>query len=152
MTAPQNHIPEIASQALAPAITSQTPLRVRYVETDAMGVVHHSHYVNWFEVARIQLLDDIHCPYASINAMGLHCPVLEVNIQYKKPAFFDDRIIIEAAILEPPKARYQVHYKVLRNNDLLATGTISHGFINHLHRPVRPPAIFTDAVERFFGR
>lgn len=121
-------------------IRSETKIRVRYAETDMMGIVYHSRYLPWLECARIQLLDDLGCPYREMEELGVRLPVVEVNCRYRQPARFDDRVIVEAEIREEPRARVKIHYRVKREDGpLLCEATTLHGFMDLQNRPCRPP-------------
>lgn len=114
-------------------------IRVRYAETDRMGVVYHSNYLVWFETARIQMLDQIGMPYSEIEARGLYLPVLTVSAEYKSPARFDDNLEIHLFLKKKPRARMHFNYEVLRGDELLAIGDSSHGFMDRSCKGQRPP-------------
>tara|TARA_R100000027_G_scaffold67699_1_gene67922 strand:+ start:3193 stop:3603 length:411 start_codon:yes stop_codon:yes gene_type:complete len=121
-------------------VRSKTSIRVRYAETDMMGIVYHSRYLPWLECARIQLLDDLGCPYREMEEMGVRLPVVEVNCRYRQPARFDDRIVVVAEVREMPRARIQIFYQVKKESgELLCEATTLHGFMNLENRPCRPP-------------
>ncbi|MFP4156254.1 MAG: acyl-CoA thioesterase [Opitutales bacterium] len=121
--------------------------RVRYAETDRMDVVHHSNYLIWFEAARIQMLDEIDLPYKQMEADGFLIPVLSAQLDYKQPAFFDDRLEIHLTMPKLPRARFFFDYTVRRGDQLLATGQTTHGFMNSGGRGMRPPAPFLERIE-----
>src|SRR5690606_26804974 len=91
-------------------ISSTTEIRVRYAETDRMGVAYHGNYMAWFEVARVNMLDELGCPYLQMEADGFRLPVLEVSVRYRRPLTFDDRVTIEAVIGEKPSLRIKIDY------------------------------------------
>lgn len=121
-------------------------IRVRYAETDRMNVVYHSNYLVWFETARILMLDEIDIPYREIEARGQFIPVLSANIEYKRPAFFDDRLEVHLFMREKPRARFQMHYEVRRDNTLLTNGSTTHGFMDKTGKGLRPPEDFLQKV------
>ena len=86
-------------------ITATTSIRVRFAETDAMGVVYHANYLPWCEVARLELIESIGLNYRNINEQGYHLPVLEEYLHYKFPAKYDDIVEIKATIKERPCCR-----------------------------------------------
>jgi len=130
---------------------SETTVRVRYAETDMMGIVYHSRYLPWLECSRIQLLDDLGCPYREMEELGVRLPVVEVHCRYRQPARFDDRVRIEAEIREMPRARVNIFYKVVREDgDLLCEASTLHGFMDLDGRPCRPPQKLRDAFEEVF--
>ena len=121
-------------------------IRVRYAETDRMGVVYHSNYLVWFETGRILMLDEIGIPYRDLEARGLFLPVLAVSVEYKRPAYFDDHLEVHLFMREKPRARLQLHYEVRRENAVLATGTTSHGFMDRAGKGLRPPEDFLNKI------
>lgn len=133
-------------------IRSEAQIRVRYAETDMMGIVYHGSYLPWLECARIQLLDDLGCPYREMERLGVRLPVVEVRMEYREPARFDDRVTVVAEIRELPRARVRIHYRLTRGDGaLLGEGSTLHGFLNFQNRPCRPPEKLREAMERRFA-
>src|SRR5699024_1977686 len=99
-------------------------VRVRYNETDQMGVVHHGNYAHYFELALIEWLENFGISYKSMEDDGIQLPVYELHIKYRKPAFFDDHLTIETSLREKPTARITFDY-VIKNQarEILTTGT-----------------------------
>ncbi len=128
-------------------LSSSTKIRVRYEETDQMGVVYHAKYFNWFEVARIQLLDEIGIPYKELEKEGYFLPVLSCSAIFKHPAHFDDRLIIMLEISLASLLRLKVAYEVWRKDLMIATGTTEHAFISKDGKVIRPPASFVTLLE-----
>ncbi|MFL2911873.1 MAG: acyl-CoA thioesterase [Opitutales bacterium] len=128
-------------------LSSSTKIRVRYEETDQMGVVYHAKYFNWFEVARIQLLDEIGIPYKELEKEGYFLPVLSCSAIFKHPAHFDDRLIIKLEISLASLLRLKVAYEVWRKDLMIATGTTEHAFISKDGKVIRPPASFVTLLE-----
>jgi acyl-CoA thioester hydrolase len=126
-------------------IQSRVQVTVRYAETDMMGIVYHANYLPWFEVGRTTLLKEIGVPYRKLEEEGFRLPVLEVSAKYLRPAVYDDTIEILTTLRERPLLRIYLEYEVRRGDELLATGTTVHAFVDRDGRPVRPPAW---AVER----
>jgi acyl-CoA thioester hydrolase len=121
-------------------IRSQVQVTVRYAETDMMGVVYHGNYLPWFEIGRTTLLKEIGMPYRQLEAEGYRLPVLEVTAKYLRPATYDDTVTVRTLLREKPLLRIRLEYEVLRGDELIATGTSVHAFIDRGGRPVRPPA------------
>ncbi|OUU61077.1 MAG: hypothetical protein CBC20_00905 [Verrucomicrobia bacterium TMED60] len=128
-------------------LSSSTKIRVRYEETDQMGVVYHAKYFNWFEVARVQLLDEIGIPYKELEKEGYFLPVLSCSAIFKHPAHFDDRLIIMLEISLASLLRLKVAYEVWRKDLMIATGTTEHAFISKDGKVIRPPASFVSLLE-----
>lgn len=121
-------------------------LRVRYAETDQMKFAHHSVYVVWFELARIELMRKLGLNYAQMEKDGYLLPVLEIGIQYYKPAYFDDELEITAQFTEFKKARFRINYKVKKDDILLSEGFSVHAFMNAQGKPIRPPEFFKKKI------
>lgn len=135
-------------------ITARCPIRVRYAETDAMGVAYHGNYFTWFEAARVHLLDEVGLPYREIESRGLMLPVLEAHAEFRKPARFDDRLEVEVTITEKPGVRLRIDYRVRRpgdGEDVLCEGYTRHAFMDRSGRAARPDRQFLDLMKRHFG-
>lgn len=129
-------------------ITCENSVRVRYSETDKMGIVHHSQYLNWLECARIELLDQIEMPYKQLEASGCFMPVLSLQIQYRRPAKFDDRITTRVSLSAVPSARIKIDYEILSVEELLATATSCHAFTCTKGHAIRPPKELLAAIRK----
>jgi acyl-CoA thioester hydrolase len=122
-------------------LESASLLRVRYVETDQMGVVHHASYLAWLEVARTDYLRERGVSYRELEAMGFRLPVLGVEVRYLKPALYDDEIRITARLVSAGGVRFTFEYDVARaaDGELLAKGRTEHAATDHGGRPRRFP-------------
>lgn len=114
----------------------RTQLRVRYSETDAMGIVHHSNYLRFFEVGRVELMRDSGFPYTEFEAQGITSPVIESALRWRSPARFDDLLTIESRIAELSPTRIRFEYRILRDELLLCDGHTGHAFMGQAGRPV----------------
>jgi len=114
-------------------------IKVRYTETDAMGFVHHSHYYNYFEVARIQAFEDLGHPYQDMEKKDIMIPVISSQAQYKHPVYFGDTLLIKTTKKQISPAKIQFNYKVYKGDMLMATGETHHVFMHRKGRPVKPP-------------
>ena len=132
-------------------IVSKAEVRVRYAETDMMGIAYHGNYLPWFEIGRTTLLREQGLPYLELERLGYRLPVLEVRAKYKRPALYDDVLTIETTMRDRPILRIQLDYRILRGTELLATGHTEHAFINHDNQPVRPPAAFVARMKELFA-
>ena len=94
-----------------------TRIQVRYAETDQMKFAHHSNYIVWFELARIELMRHTGIDYARMEKEGYLLPVLEIKAEYKLPARFDEYLDIKTVIRDMPRARLQLNTKYLMNRD-----------------------------------
>ena len=103
--------------------TNKTSIRVRYGETDQMGVVYHANYVNFFEIGRTEWLRSLGYTYRSLEASGIFLPVIGVEIDYKKPAKYDDVLTLESSLIEYPNIKIQFFHKIYNQEGvLLVTG------------------------------
>ena len=92
----------------------RTSTRVRYSETDRMGVSHHSHYLVWFELGRTEWLRELGLPYAEVEREGVLLPVVEVGASYRAPARYDDRLLITTQLGWVRGARMRLEYAMRR--------------------------------------
>lgn len=114
-------------------------VRVRFVETDAMGVVHHSAYVPYMEEARVEYLRSIGHPYSAVRAEGLEFAVIEVLVRYLRPLLFDDLVDIHVAVAVVNRATFEIAYLLFVDGELRATAVSVHAAVNRAGRPVRSP-------------
>lgn len=112
--------------------------KVNYYETDAMGIVHHSNYIRWFEEARVMWMDKGGIPYEEVEKNGVKMPVIGVSCEYKIPAKFGDTICVEVYTKEITFVRYIIGYKVTNREtgELLSTGETRHCFVNTEFKPI----------------
>jgi acyl-CoA thioester hydrolase len=122
-------------------IAASCRVRVRYAETDQMGVVYYANYFVWFEVGRTELLRSLGGTYKDLEAEGIYLPVIEASCQYARAGRYDDELEIrtEGLLLSP--ARLQFDYAVVRvaDRETLATGRTVHAALNQRGRPCRLP-------------
>ncbi|MCB0711856.1 MAG: acyl-CoA thioesterase [Ignavibacteriae bacterium] len=129
-----------------------TQIRVRYRDTDQMGVVYHGVYLEFFETGRTEFLRDAGMAYSSIEDTGIMLPVLEATLTMKRPARYDDLLTVHAIIREMPTARLKIEYEIYRNDEPLVFGHTIHAFVTAgSMRPVRPPHDFVDTLARLMG-
>jgi acyl-CoA thioester hydrolase len=119
-------------------------IRVRFVETDAMGIVHHSNYLAYFEEARVEYLRAIGHPFTEWREAGLESPVLESFVRYRQPLRFDDEITVHLRLAEVTRATFQMAYLITIDNEsgaarAHATGVTVHGCVTTAGRPTRLP-------------
>lgn len=120
---------------------SVSTVRVRYAETDQMGVVYHANYLVWFEVARTDLLRTHGWTYREMEASGLSLPVIEVGATYRRPARYDDELDVRAEARLVSAVRVEFAYTVTRHADseVVATGFSRHAALGASGRPARLP-------------
>ena len=128
-------------------------IRVRFVETDAMGIVHHSNYLHYFEETRVEYLRHVGHPFTEWREAGLESPVLESFVQYRRPLGFDDLITVHLSLAEVTRATFQMAYLITVDGsdggaDVRATGVTVHGCVTTAGRPTRLPAWLTAMATR----
>lgn len=117
----------------------ETKLRVRYSETDQMGIAYHANYFSWFEVARTEMIRTIGISYKEMEEQGVLLPLIDASCQYKISAKYDDDLIIRAKLSRYNGLRMDFDYEVICAEDrqLLAAGTTKHVWVNHKYNPIR---------------
>ena len=132
----------------------ETQIRVEYHHTDQMGIVHHSNYVKFFEVARTEWLRQAGLTYAEMEHRGVMMPIVDVQIKYRQPAYYDELIKVKAIVEEMPMARMTFKYEIRGEDGRdIASGLTTLGFIDKTtRRPHRAPAWLLEVVEREFNK
>ena len=133
----------------------QKMMRVNYKDTDQMGVGHHANYVTWFEMGRTECMRHHGIAYREMEKLGLFLPVLNLDVNYKKPAYYDDCLAIFTRVVEFSKVRLAFEYEARRVDynkleqdtqqsseaepygELLASGHTLHMWLNHDWKPTR---------------
>lgn len=131
-------------------LTHSVDIRVRYAETDAMGVVYHANYLTWFEIARIALLETAGLSYRELETQGYLLPVLEAHMKYALPARFDDRVTVTATMSEAPRVRFRIDYEVKLDGRTLTTGHTTHAFMDRTARAIKPPPVVMERLGGYF--
>tara|TARA_B110000438_G_C15807066_1_gene647886 strand:+ start:141 stop:545 length:405 start_codon:yes stop_codon:yes gene_type:complete len=128
----------------------KTKVRVRYGETDQMGFVYYGVYAQYFEVGRVELLRSLGVSYKSLEEEGYFLPVVNFEIQYQKPALYDDELTIKTTIKEIPSSRIVFYYETFNmGNELLNTAKVVLAFIDKKNKkPCLPPEIITDKLKQ----
>jgi acyl-CoA thioester hydrolase len=129
-----------------------TPIRVRYADTDQMGMVYYGKYFEYFEVARTEMLRACGLPYAEIEAAGFWLPVSKASAKYHRSAKYDDLLRVMASMPRQVSARLEITYeaRIDSTNELIAEGATTLVFVSSASgKPTRPPQIYREAIERF---
>lgn len=130
-----------ASEPRSAPVRSSTRVRVRYAETDTMGVVYYANYFVWFEVGRCELLRSLGWSYRELEAEGTSLPVIDASCHYVTPCRYDDELEVqtEGSLLSP--ARLAFDYRILRVSDhqLAVSGRTVHASVNRQGKPCRLP-------------
>jgi acyl-CoA thioester hydrolase len=131
----------------------ESTVKVRYVETDQMGVVHHSNYAQYYELARTECFEACSgMTYESMEADGVMLPILEFQSKFLKPAFYNQTLTIKSIVSELPTVRLTVDYEIYNDNkELINTGKTTLVFVNkETRRPCQPPESFMKNVRSYF--
>jgi len=115
-----------------------TKIRVRYSETDKMGIVYYTNYLNWFEIGRTEFFRSLGMTYRSLEQQGIMLPVIEAGCKYISSALYDDIIIIRTRLEFLKKTRLRFYYEIIREEDnkVLAIGFTEHPFTTLDKKPV----------------
>lgn len=125
---------------------SSTKINVRYAETDKMGIVHHSVYPIWFEVARTDFGKEAGFRYFDLEQKGIFTPLIELSVKYNKPADYDDELEIKTRISKLTPVRVQFSYEVynVKTGLLLSEGSTMHALVGTDFRPMNLKKVHPD--------
>ncbi|WDV45206.1 thioesterase family protein [Clostridiaceae bacterium M8S5] len=130
-------------------MTNNANIRVRYEETDQMGIAYHSNYFIWFDVSRTEFLRKIGVNYKELEDLGVLLPVIDVGCKYLLPAKFDDEIIVQTKLVQVKGARIMLNYVVSHNGNTLATGYTQHAFVDKTLKPINLKKHYKEIYDRF---
>ena len=126
-------------------------IKVRYCETDQMGLVHHGSYINYFEEARIAWISNLGFSYSEMEKSGIILPVSKLNVSYLRPAYFDDDLLVSVQIAELPTSRLIFNYTINKEEEVIVTGTTVLAFLNkETKKPVKCPDYMLEKVTPLF--
>ncbi len=133
----------------------ETELRVRYAETDQMGVVYHSNYIIWFEVGRVEMLRQLGFNYRDMEQRDdIHIVVVDASCRYKMPAHYDDVIRVRTCLLNVRESLLRFGYEIVRDSDqaLLAEGETVHLVVGAEMKRTPLPQSYMGTFLRAAGR
>lgn len=128
-----------------------TRIRVRYAETDQMGVAYYANYFIWMEQARTEYLEHLGFSYKELEEQGYYLPVVEARASYKTPAKYDDWLDIKC-LFTCEKVKIKVAYEIFRDSTKLADANTVHVFTDANGKPVRPPKALFKSINEISGR
>jgi len=114
-------------------------LRVRYEETDRMGVVYYGNYLIWLEIARTEMFREIGMPYTQLEKRGMYLMVVGCEIKYRSPVTYDDLIEIRTELSGLKNTSIGFSYEIFLDNTLVARASTAHAFTDTLRRPLKIP-------------
>lgn len=120
--------------------------RVRFFETDLMGIVHHASYLTYFEAGRVEWLRRRGVTYADWANKGVHLPVVEANLNYRMPARFDDEIQVKTTLSELRTVSLRFTYEITRDGQMICNGVTRLGCIDASHKLLRIPEYMRDVM------
>lgn len=127
----------------------ETKIRIRYGETDQMGVVYHGNYSNFLEIGRIEWLRSLGVSYKQMELDGIMLPVISLSLKYKKSACYDDVISVKTILKKMPTATIEFDYEITNEKgEILTLGNTILAFINmKTNRPTRCPKFILDKLQ-----
>jgi len=127
-------------------------IRVRYGETDQMKYVYYGNYAQYFEMGRVEWLRNLGVTYKNMEEKGIMLPVTNLNINYLKPAKYDDLLTIKTTLIKKPTAKIEFEFEIYNEtNELLTKGYTALVFIDiQKNRPTRAPHYIMDKVNTLF--
>ncbi len=117
----------------------ETQVRVRYAETDRMGLLHHANYFVYFELARTEMLRTKGFSYKDVEDSGHFLVVVEIGCKFKKPAYYDELLIIRTSVLRVTHVKIEHEYQVVRDGQVLALGRSTLACVDKDGRPQALP-------------
>jgi acyl-CoA thioester hydrolase len=121
--------------------TGEIAIRVRYAETDRMGLLHHANYLVYFEQARIELLRQQGVSYKDLEDQGFLLVLTKVEVQYRRPARYDDVLTIRTTVARTTMVRIDHRYEVFRDGELVAEGATTLACVDRDGRPQALPPL-----------
>lgn len=122
--------------------------RVRYADTDRMGIVYNGNYFSFFETGRTELMRHFGLPYTEVEKNGFYLPLTESHINYKNASHYDDVLEINTNLEFKNTLQFQFDYQIELASKVIATGYTKHVFVKkESMKPVRPPKFFLDLIK-----
>jgi acyl-CoA thioester hydrolase len=129
-----------------PAEFVETRVRVRYAETDQMGVVYHANYLVWLEVGRVEYWRSAGLRYKDMESDGILLVVAELACRYKAPAYYDEEVVIRTRLVQASARVIRFEYELSVDDRILASATTTHVFCGRDRRPMKLPARYHAAL------
>lgn len=129
-------------------MTNISEERVRYAETDQMGIVHHATYLLWMEIGRTNLLREIGLPYKELEERGVMLPVSKLGIKYLAPGYYDDKITIHSTTTQMTRVKIRIDYQIFRNDTIkVCEAYTEHAILDSETRRIKKaPDFFAEKV------
>lgn len=132
-------------------ISHTTQIRVRYGETDQMGVVYYGNYPQYLEIGRVEWLRDLGISYKEMEESGIMLPVVSLSLDYKKSAYYDDLINVKTQLIKTPTVSIKFEYEITNESDeILTLGSTVLVFIDmKTNRPTKCPKFILDKLQNY---
>ena len=132
-------------------IISENEIRIRYDEVDKMGYVYHGNYAKFFHISRTELLRKIGISDKELESHNILLPVIEMNIKYIKPVFYDDIITIKTSLQNVPSSRMRFTHEVLNaSNEVINKAESTVVFVDmHTRKPMKVPEFIVDKIKSY---
>ena len=127
-------------------LTGEITIRVRYAETDRMGLLHHANYLVYFEQGRTELLRQIGYSYRDVEDQGYFLVLTKIAVRYKSPARYDDLLTLKTTVVRTTSVKIEHRYELLRDGLLLAEGESTLGCVDRQGRVQALPAFLQEQV------
>lgn len=146
---------EVSRREKSEPVVSESRLRVRYAETDQMGVVYHANHFIWFEIGRVDFMRQLGFTYRDMEREhGCFIPVVDARCRYKAPARYDDEIIVRTYLRNVREAMIHFGYELVRASDreVLAEGETMHMILDSEMKPAKLPENYLKAFRNAAGK
>ncbi|MFD2552123.1 acyl-CoA thioesterase [Bizionia sediminis] len=133
---------------------NEIPVRVRYAETDQMGVVHHANYPLYLEMGRTEWLREMGLSYKELELSGIMLPVISMALQYKNSAYYDEVLTVKTSLKKMPTVKLEFDYKISNSDGLvLVEANTILAFVNAAtKRPIRCPEYIEEKIAAFSSK
>ncbi len=125
------------------ADSHEIPIRVRYAETDRMGLLHHANYLVYFEMGRTEMLRRRGITYREVEDAGHYLVIVDIGCKFKKPAYYDDLLTLRTTVARVTHVKIVHEYQVFRDGVLLAEGHSTLACVDREGKPQPLPALLT---------
>ena len=133
------------------AVPHSHSIKVRFYELDPYNHLNHSAYVQYFEVARIELLEEVGYGMPRMAELGFHIVVTRIETRFLASARAGDTVVVETEVGDVKRVTAQWHQRIRRGDEILATQTVDAAFTKPTGRPTRAPEGFVDAISKYAG-
>ncbi len=132
-------------------MTFKHEIRTRYSETGQDGIIHHSSFVVYLEVARLEFFKGLGCDINELEKKKLFCPVVDLSLKFLKPLYSLEDIVVQISVEAFSKVRFSLSYQILREETCAAMGTVSHCFLNESFKPIPIPQAVLEQLRELSG-